>query len=231
MGITLGQKMCLWVGDITIYSKWKMAVLMTALFLFLIPFSVAQKSSDNSDTSQSVQEVNSVFTEEDESKLPIYTESGGSNVANSSYSTGGIGVYIRMIVMLLIVIGLIYAVFRFLKTSGKVQTVNDDTFLRKVSALSLGNGQSVQIITLIDTAYLVGVTENSINLISEIKDKELINALNLYADKHDNTSRPKNFSDVLSIFMPPKKNIFENSDSSKILDSLGKYGQSLDGEE
>ena len=235
MGIViLGRTVYLWVGDITIYSRWKMAVVMAALFLFLIPFSSAQSATKNADDSQTVQIENSqneksIFTEEDESKLPIMTDSGSTNVADAPYSTGGIGIYVRMIVMLLIVIALIYAVFRFLKASGKVSVLNDDTFLRKVSSLSLGNGKSVQIVTLIDTAFLIGVTDNSINLISEIKDKELIDALNLYADKHDNTARPKNFADVLSLFMPSsKKNIFENTDSERILNSLGKQEQNLD---
>ena len=235
MGIViLGRTVFLWVGDITIYSRWKMAVMVAALFLFLVPFCVAQNVKETSGNQQSVQvdesqSGKSIFTEEDESKLPIMTDTGSSNVAAAPYSTGGIGVYVRMIIMLLIVVALIYAVFRFLKTSGKVQILNDDTFLRKVSAISLGNGKSVQIITLIDSAFLIGVTENSINLISEIKDKELIDALNLYADKHDSTARPKNFADVLSLFMPSsKKNIFENSDSERILNSLGKQEQNLD---
>ncbi|MBR1911457.1 MAG: flagellar biosynthetic protein FliO [Treponema sp.] len=172
--------------------------------------------TENSETEKSI------FTEEDESKLPIVTDTGSTNVANASYAMSGVGVYVRMIVMLLIVVALIYAVFRFLKASGKVPLAEDDTFLRRVSSLSLGNGKSVQIVTLIDSAYLVGVTENAINLISEIKDKELINALNLYADKHDNAARPKNFADVLSLFMPAKKNVFENADSENIINSLGK---------
>ncbi|MCR5763469.1 MAG: flagellar biosynthetic protein FliO [Treponema sp.] len=229
----MGRAVYLWVGDITIYSKWKMAVVATALFLFLLPFSIAQASKGVSAEEQKTQtessyEENSIYTEEDETKLPIVSGSGSNNISESSYSTSGVGIYIRMIIMLLIVIALIYAVFRFLKNSGKVSGLNDDTFLRRVSSLSVGNGKSVQIITLIDTAYLIGVTDNSINLISEIKNKELIDALNLYADKHDNSSRPKNFADVLSLFMAPKKNIFENNDSEKILNSLGKQEQNLD---
>lgn len=219
---------CLWVGDITIYSKWKTAVMVTVLFLFLIPFSAAQNSNGNSDMQQSVSSESSIFTEEDESKLPISASDGSSNVAGATYSTGGVGIYVRMIVMLLIIIGLIYAVFRFLKSSGKVPAADDDTFLRKISSISVGAGKTVQIITLIDSAYLIGVSENAISLISEIKDKELINALNLYADKHSNAVKPKNFADVLSLFMPAKKNVFENADSSSILDSIGKQGQNLD---
>ncbi len=228
MGMVLTDRtVYLWVGDITIYSRWKMTVAVTVLFLFLIPFSGAQSVKNDSKGQQSVQTENSeteksIFTEEDESKLPIVTDTGSTNVANASYAMSGVGVYVRMIVMLLIVVALIYAVFRFLKASGKVPLAEDDTFLRRVSSLSLGNGKSVQIVTLIDSAYLVGVTENAINLISEIKDKELINALNLYADKHDNAARPKNFADVLSLFMPAKKNVFENADSENIINSLGK---------
>lgn len=153
----------------------------------------------------------------DESTLPIQGEEG---------STGrGLWVFVRMILVLGLVLGLIYLLYRFLKKNSYIAS-DDDKFLRRAASISLGPGKSVQIVTLIDKAYLVGVSENSINLISEIDDAELINALNLYADKTQAASKPKNFSEILDLFMPgssksgAESNAFEGGKSDRILNSL-----------
>ena len=78
----------------------------------------------------------------------------------------------------------------------------DDTFLRHVSGVSLGSNKSVQIVTLVDKAYILGVSENNVNLIGEVEDKELVNAMNLWSDKRNRTSKPRSFADVLDLFMP-----------------------------
>nr|WP_246428868.1 flagellar biosynthetic protein FliO [Treponema rectale] len=82
---------------------------------------------------------------------------------------------------------------------------SDDPFLRNVSSISLGLGKSVQIITLIDKAYIVGVSESGVSLIDKIDDRELINAMNLYNDKHADVKKPRSFAEILDIFLPPKK--------------------------
>ena len=112
---------------------------------------------------------------------------------------------------------------------------NDDPFLRQVSSVSLGNGKSVQVVTLIDNAYILGVSDSSVNLIGELKDKELIEAMNLYADKKEKTKKARNFEDVLAIFMPSKsvkkdKGIF--SDTSKsVSDFIKEQRNKIDGTE
>lgn len=119
-----------------------------------------------------------------------------------------------MVVSLLIVIGLVYLVVRiFRKNSGIADT--DESFLRRVAFLSIGSGKSVQIVTLLENAYLIGVTDNNINLISEIKDKELVDSLNLLADKNQNTSKPKSFSEVLDVFLKGTKNKSAFSNDAK----------------
>ena len=108
----------------------------------------------------------------------------------------------------------------------------DEPFLRKVSSVSLAPGKSVQIVTLVDKGFIVGVSEDSVNLISEINDKELIDAMNLYSDKKKQTQKPRSFADVLEIFMPRKKdtNIYDDS-SKKFTDMLNKQRDRLqDGE-
>ena len=87
--------------------------------------------------------------------------------------------------------------------------------MRRVSSLNIGPGKSVEIVTLLDNAYILGVTDSNINVIDQIEDKELIEALNLNFDKNQNVKKPMNFADVLDIFMPngPRnKNIYEDEE-------------------
>lgn len=109
---------------------------------------------------------------------------------------------LRMIFFLLVVVALIYGILWFFKKTMKPEA-NDDPFMRIVSSVNVAPGKSVQIVTLTDKyAYMVGVGDDSINLISQIDDVELIQALNLYSDKQRKTSKPKTFADILDIFMP-----------------------------
>ena len=111
---------------------------------------------------------------------------------------------------------------------------SDDPFLRLVSSVQLGNGKSAQIITLVDRAYIVGVAENSVNLIAEVTDKELVDAMNLYSDEHKNVKKPRSFADILDIFMPggprDKGGVF-NSSQNKLSDMLERQRERIKGGE
>ncbi len=123
------------------------------------------------------------------------------------------GLFIKMVVSLLIVLALVYLAVYLLKKSTK-SPETDDPFLRNVAKISLGTGKSVQFATLLDHAYIVGVSENSVTPIAQIDDKELVDSLNLYSDKNSSVSKPRSFADVLDIFMPhgPRDNsVFDDS--------------------
>lgn len=116
-------------------------------------------------------------------------------------TASGIGDFVKMLLVLIVVIAIICAIFALMRKTMSPGNDNDP-FLRKVSSVTLSPGKSVQIITLIDKAYLVGVSENAVNLIGQVDDKELIDAMNVYADKNARQKKPRNFGEVLSLFMP-----------------------------
>ena len=120
---------------------------------------------------------------------------------------------LRMLLVLAFVIVCIYFVLHFLKQGSPN---SDEQFLRLVSSVSLGQGRFIHIVSLVDQrAFIVGSSDSSVNLIGEVTDKELIDAMNLYADKNANTKRPKNFSDILSLFMGQKaENAFSGQGES-----------------
>ena len=90
--------------------------------------------------------------------------------------------------------------FLFLKkVSGT--TTSSDPYLKKVASLSLSPGKFVYVITLNSKAYLIGVADNSVNLIAEIDDKELIDTMNLHVPQSFEGKKPLDFSSLLGKFV------------------------------
>ena len=102
------------------------------------------------------------------------TDAVSQENANDEYKPAStIGVFVRMIIVLIVVVLLIYAFFWFVKRKTNNNLKTDDDYLRRVAYLNIAPGKTVEVITLIDKAYLIGVTEDNINLLGEIDDKEL----------------------------------------------------------
>ena len=152
------------------------------------------------------------------------TENDSEDSSDVKYSSpSGIWIFVKMILFLAIVIALIYVMLWFFKRNSKAKN-DDDPFLRSVSSINLAPGKSVQIVTFMNKAFIVGVSDNSVNLISEIDgneneaNREMINAMNLYSDKQNKVKKPRSFNDILSIFMPNGKkdehDLFESARKS-----------------
>lgn len=173
------------------------------LFTFFVAF-VNVFVFSQTDTSQSSFVESSVL---DESQILLGETNPESQITfsddESNLEKSSVWLFVRMILVLILVIVAIYALMKFFKKKS-TEVKSSDDFLRSVSSLAFGPGKSVEIVTLIDKAYVLGVTEKSINLIAEIDDKELIESLNLNHDKKSNVSKPINFAEVLDMFVNPK---------------------------
>ena len=191
-----------------------MATLKKSLLIFVILFGITNVffSQNNSD---SLNVENSVSVSEDSTLLQDDYFSSNNETSNLNLKQPSTAwTFIKMILFLCLVVAAIYAVMWFFKKKVN-NTKSDDNFLRRVSSLNIGPGKSVEIVTLLDNAYILGVTDSNINVIDQIEDKELIEALNLNFDKNQNVKKPMNFADVLDIFMPngPRnKNIYEDEE-------------------
>ena len=195
------------------------------LFCIVLNVFSFQIFAQNTNTAASNSEEITNQQSDDWEKSIVFTDSDSFNAADSISSSSstslgpGIGSFIRMILVLIIVIVLIVGLFWFLKRKTNVIT-NDDDYLRRVAAINLAPGKSVQVVTLIDKAYLIGVTDDSITLLGEINDDELIKAMNLSADKKANIKKPLSFSEVLDMFL-----IKNNKTKSVFSDSEQKVDQ------
>ena len=173
------------------------------------------------DTSQT--ELTESQQRENEQFQTFLTEGEGNAAAEGDVDSGedemptvGIGAFIRMLLVLALVVVAIYFVFRFIKKSssaGDGQSPDDDVFLRKVSRVGLGAGQSVQIVSLWDRAFVLGVSDSSVSLIKEIDDKEMVDAMNRFADMNSTVKKPRTFEEILNIFSSGKKG-FDQSTAS-----------------
>lgn len=211
--------------------KSKKIFLFLFCFLFIFFYCYSQDSSNSSSVDNS-ENTFSLSAPESESSLSF--NDSEENIQQSSSKVKSFFLFLRMIIVLIIVVACIYGVMWFMKKSIKTNPNNTDPFLRRVSTVDISVGKSVQVVTLLDHAYIIGVSDNSINLIDEVKDKELINAMNLYADEHQNVKKPQSFSDVLDIFMPngpkDKSGVFSES-QTKISELLKKQRNRINKEE
>ena len=177
----------------------KKYILFTFFLAFVNVFVFSQTdTSQSSSVESSVLDESQILLGETNPESQITFSDDESNLEKSS-----VWLFVRMILVLILVIVAIYALMKFFKKKS-TEVKSSDDFLRSVSSLSFGPGKSVEIVTLIDKAYVLGVTEKSINLIAEIDDKELIESLNLNHDKKSNVSKPINFAEVLDMFVNPK---------------------------
>ena len=151
-----------------------MLLCITAVFSLYSQNTVSKTETENTITEESI-----VLTDE---------VTADSQPASSYKGPSTIGMFIRMIIVLIIVVGLIYGVLWFIKKKTNV-IKTDDEYLRRAAYINIAPGKSIEVITLIDKAYLIGVTEDNITMLGEIHDDELIKAMNLSADKKNNTKK------------------------------------------
>lgn len=184
---------------------------LLVLLFFIIGFGCLNAQSNNSLNNEESQ-ITQGF-DENSIILSDNFQSSTEKQNNEIKTPSTIGLLIRMIVVLVIVVALIYGVLWFIKKKTNI-VKNEDEFLRRAAYLNIAPGKTVEVITLIDKAYLIGVTEDNITMLGEIEDKELINAMNVNADKKQNIKKPLNFSEVLDIFTAKSKktNIFSETE-------------------
>lgn len=192
---------------------------ITLMVIFLFMTFTLQLFCQTSASSDRIDETTIVFADE---------TSNNDNSITSYKAPSTIGIFVRMIVALVIVAGLIYWLLRVIKKKTNVTKTEDD-FLRRAASISVGNNQTVEVVTLIDRAYVIGVSEGKITLLDEItdekeRDKDLIESMNLNADKKQNTKKPVKFSEVLDMFTKKtasskveneqKKSVFNSSEEA-----------------
>jgi flagellar protein FliO/FliZ len=136
----------------------------------------------------------------DETAYPISDNSAPGKSANNAASYSPLSDFLRMIVVLALVLAAIYGVYRLMKRLAKPQVV-DSSAVKILASTSLGPGRALHVIALGSKTYLVGATDASVNLVTEVEDKEFIDALALEAATSPGKAMPgpgKNFGEILT---------------------------------
>ena len=196
--------------------------LFAAIIVFMAAvFALYSQTADSSDQS------NTLVSSSAEEAIILSDNTVTDNTASSQNYKGPstVAMFVRMILVLIIVVALIYGTLWFIRKKTNV-VKTDDEYLRRAAWINIAPGKTVEVITLIDKAYLIGVTEDSITMLGEIQDEELIKAMNITADKKNNTKKPATFADVLDMFLVKKgsqKNVF--SDTEQQVDQIFNGGE------
>jgi flagellar protein FliO/FliZ len=116
----------------------------------------------------------------EEQSIVISGEEAGALNNPSGLST--FFLILRFLLVLGAVAVSIYGIVFFLKKFSRAP-LNQDPFLKVVARAPLGTNRSVHVVMAGSKAWLVGDTDNSVSLIAEITDQELIDAMILEESK------------------------------------------------
>jgi len=104
---------------------------------------------------------------------------------------------IRMLLVLALCAAAVYGIVFFLKRSSK-QTVSKDPFLKILATASLGLNRYAHIVSVGSKAWLLGSSDGGVNLIGEVEDKEIIDAMLLEESKKSSEPQGR-FPDFVSV--------------------------------
>ena len=164
--------------------------LLTALFVLIFTFSAANISAQDDLAGDSPQ-VTAVETQNPvETPDPIKTNEqsltiGGGDVS-AMPSNSGVSIFsiFRVLLTLAVVAAAIYGLVYFLRFRRDSRAgTEQDPFLKILASAPLGASRGVHVVSVGQQAWLVGSAETGVNLISEINDKDIINAMLLEDSK------------------------------------------------
>ncbi len=148
----------------------------------------------------------------EESLIILDTEDPGAVENTTALNTFSVWDFLRMLLVLGAVLGFIYFIFFLLKKAGKPRIIPDST-IKVISTQNLETGRSLHLIEIGPQIFLIGSGESSVQLISEITDKETLDTIKL--DKSVRNENNNTFTDIF-------RGLFKKENSSI---SLAKPGQ------
>lgn len=117
--------------------------------------------------------------------------------------------YIKTFLALAFVIGLLYALLKFMNRKNRLYDKN--RMMKNLGGLSLGQQKSIQLIVVGDTYYLVGVGED-IRLLKEITDEKELASLLAYYEEADDIPFQGPMEKLFSMLSPMKKKAPEKAE-------------------
>lgn len=111
--------------------------------------------------------------------------------------------FVRMLLVLALVVGVIYGVFWLLRRGGRLKTPENE-MIRVLGSRSLAGNRALHLVEVGRSVYLVGSAENGVNLVAEVKDQETLDALRVQAAEEGGTARRTFAATLARVFNPSK---------------------------
>lgn len=114
-----------------------------------------------------------------EEELPVFPEAGAQAPAEEAVpATVGFGDLLRVAVVLIAIIGVIYLLLYFLRKISPMAE-NGEERIRILSTRHMRRDNSLHLVEVGNQVFLIGMGGSSVNLISEISDKETLDSIRL----------------------------------------------------
>ena len=134
-----------------------------------------------------------------EAAIPLGEDTTALQAVAPVISTGD---FIRMLLILGVVVAAIYGVFYLIRRA-TVGRVPENELISLLGSKGLSTGRMLHVIRVGNSVYLVGAAENSISLISELTDKETLDAVALQeAQAETAAANRRPFQELLADLLP-----------------------------
>ncbi len=143
----------------------------------------------------------------DESQIPLGAAANPATGQTQTAPTAGVSTwdFLRMLLILACVIGVIYFLFWLLRR-GAGKKIQENDLIHVLGSRGLSGNRALHLVEVGSSIYLVGSSDGGVELISEITEKESLDALRLKAAEQSPAGR-RTFQQILSeIFRPAKRN-------------------------
>ena len=132
----------------------------------------------------------------DESLLLFSDTGNGNDTATQGVQVIGVLDLLRMVFVLAGVLASIYGLFWLIKRTKTGPSGVTDSVIQVRDQVILGGSKAIYLVQIGDRMFMVGGTENSINLITELEDKETLQEIQVTLGQK--TQKPiQNFSSLL----------------------------------
>jgi flagellar protein FliO/FliZ len=163
-------------------------------FLVDIPTVLAQEIAEQGELSEEFQ----FHDPRAEEKNYLFNQYPANSFnAEGTANSSSIWVIIRMILVLIMAAAAVYGVVFFIKRSSR-QPSESNPFLKILASVHLGSNRYTHIVAVGSKVWLLGSCDGGVNLIGEVDDKDIINAM-LLEDSRKISEASNRFPDFLSI--------------------------------
>ena len=188
----------------------KKSIFLRMFFVYLLTFVVLIQAAP---TSYAM--IDEEYFNNSPSSVDSETDADTADSDSASVSVG-LWEYIKVLLSLVLVLGILIFVLRFLNKRN--QNYQQNSIVRNLGGHSVGAQKSVQLLHIGNQIYVVGVGED-VQLLQVISDpQEIEQMLALYNEKHSHTSTSPYVTELFAKFKTKRSSETQSEDFSNILD-------------